>query len=95
MNLQVEIEKEEDNRWLAEIPALPGVLAYGETQQEAIARAKALALRVFAFHDNEEIGPRMLARVAKHTGLTPMIYKSSCSRAKCIAASRVETPRLL
>jgi predicted RNA binding protein YcfA (HicA-like mRNA interferase family) len=26
---------------------------------------------VFAFHDNEEIGPRMLARVAKHTGLTP------------------------
>lgn len=48
MNLQVEIEKEEDNRWIAEIPVLPGVLAYGETQQEAIARAKALALSVFA-----------------------------------------------
>ena len=41
MNLQVEIEKEEDNRWIAEIPALPGVLAYGITPQEAIARAKA------------------------------------------------------
>ncbi len=48
MNLQVEIEKEDDNRWIAEISALPGVLAYGQTRQEAIARAKALALRVFA-----------------------------------------------
>ena len=48
MNLQVEIEQEEDNRWLAEIPALPGVLAYGQSAQEAIARAKALALRVLA-----------------------------------------------
>lgn len=48
MNLQVEIEKEEDHRWIAEIPALPGVLAYGITPQEAIARAKALALRIFA-----------------------------------------------
>ena len=48
MNLQVEIEKEEDDRWIAEIPTLPGVLAYGKTQQEAIARVKALALRVFA-----------------------------------------------
>ncbi len=48
MNLQVEIEQEEDNRWIAEISVLPGVLAYGTTQEEAIARAKALALRVFA-----------------------------------------------
>lgn len=48
MNLQVEIEQEEDKRWLAEIPALPGVMAYGQSAQEAIARAKALALRVLA-----------------------------------------------
>ncbi len=48
MNLQVEIEEEADHRWIAEIPVLPGVLAYGNTRQEAIARAKALALRVFA-----------------------------------------------
>lgn len=48
MNLQVEIEKEDDGRWIAEIPTLPGVLAYGITSQEAIARVKALALRVFA-----------------------------------------------
>ena len=48
MNLRVEIEKEEDQRWIAEIPALPGVLVYGQTRQEAIAHVKALALRVLA-----------------------------------------------
>ena len=44
----IEIEREVDDRWIAEIPALPGVLAYGATREEAIARAKALALRVLA-----------------------------------------------
>ena len=37
----IEIEREADGRWIAEIPALPGVLAYGATRDEAIARAKA------------------------------------------------------
>ena len=46
--LKVEIEREEDERWIAEIPSLPGVLAYGETQMDAVARAQALALRVLA-----------------------------------------------
>ena len=44
----VEIEHEADGRWIAEIPALPGVLAYGATREEAIAGARALALRVLA-----------------------------------------------
>jgi predicted RNase H-like HicB family nuclease len=44
----IESEREADGRWIAEIPALPGVLAYGATRDEAIARAKALALRVLA-----------------------------------------------
>jgi predicted RNase H-like HicB family nuclease len=44
----IEIEREVDGRWIAEIPALPGVLAYGATREEAVARAKALALRVLA-----------------------------------------------
>lgn len=48
MGLTVEIEQEEDGRWLAEVPELPGVLAYGSTRPEAIARAQALALRVIA-----------------------------------------------
>jgi len=44
----VEIDREDDGRWIAEIPDLPGVLQYGETRDEAITKAKALALRVFA-----------------------------------------------
>lgn len=46
--LAVEIEREEDGRWVAEVPALPGVLAYGGTSEEAQVRAEALALRVMA-----------------------------------------------
>jgi len=38
----------DDGRWIAEIPDLPGVMAYGRTREEAVARAKALALRVLA-----------------------------------------------
>lgn len=48
MGLTVEIEREEDGRWIAEVPQLPGVLAYGQSRGEAIARAQALALRVIA-----------------------------------------------
>lgn len=48
MNLAVETEQESDGRWLAEIPRIPGVMAYGASRQEAIARAEALALRVLA-----------------------------------------------
>ena len=48
MNLQIEVEREDDGRWLAEIPELPGVMAYGQTREEAISRVKALALRVLA-----------------------------------------------
>jgi predicted RNase H-like HicB family nuclease len=46
--LKIEVEREDDGRWLAEIADLPGVLAYGQTREEAIERAKALSLRVMA-----------------------------------------------
>ena len=46
MPFVIEVEKEEDGRWLSEIPALPGVLAYGWTREEAIAGAQVVALRV-------------------------------------------------
>jgi predicted RNase H-like HicB family nuclease len=46
--MKIEIEREDDGRWLAEIPELSGVLVYGTTREEAIARAEALALRVIA-----------------------------------------------
>jgi predicted RNase H-like HicB family nuclease len=46
--LQVEIELEEDGRFLASVPDLPGVMAYGDTQESAIRKAKAIALQVLA-----------------------------------------------
>ena len=46
--MKIEIEREEDGRWIAEVPDLPGVLVYGEGRDEAIARVEALALRVIA-----------------------------------------------
>ena len=48
MNYTLDCEREDDGRWLAEVLELPGVLAYGATQDEAMARAEALALRVLA-----------------------------------------------
>ena len=44
----IETEREADGRWIAEIPALPGVLAYNATREESVSRVKALALRVSA-----------------------------------------------
>jgi len=44
----VELEREADGRWIAEVLALPGVLAYGASREEALARAEVLALRVLA-----------------------------------------------
>ena len=46
--MKIEIEREEDGRWIAEVSDLPGVLAYGKTREEAIAKVEALALRVIA-----------------------------------------------
>ena len=62
---------EEDGRWLAEVLALPGMLAYGVSKEEAMAKAEALALRVIA----ERLEHGMLARVAKHTGLIQTTFE--------------------
>jgi len=48
MNLTLETEQEADGRWIAEVPQLAGVLAYGATRDEAMAKAEVLALRVLA-----------------------------------------------
>ena len=48
MRFKVELEREDDGRWIAEVPELPGVLAYGATSSEAQAKVQALALRVVA-----------------------------------------------
>ena len=46
--MKIEIEREEDGRWIAEIPELPGVMVYRDTRNQAISKAEALALRVLA-----------------------------------------------
>jgi predicted RNase H-like HicB family nuclease len=46
--LRVEVEREDDGRWIADVIDLPGVLAYGQTREEAVERVKALSLRVLA-----------------------------------------------
>ncbi|MDQ1523148.1 MAG: hypothetical protein QOE47_1072 [Pyrinomonadaceae bacterium] len=48
MKLTIELEQEDDGRWIAEVLDLPGVLTYGQTREEAVARVQALALRVLA-----------------------------------------------
>ncbi len=48
MLFTIELEREEDGRWIGDVPALPGVMAYGQTREEALAAVQALALRVLA-----------------------------------------------
>ncbi|HRY23165.1 MAG: type II toxin-antitoxin system HicB family antitoxin [Geminicoccaceae bacterium] len=52
--ISVTIDREDDGRWIAEIEALPGALAYGSTPEEARAKVEALALRILA--DRREHG---------------------------------------
>jgi predicted RNase H-like HicB family nuclease len=62
--MRIEVEREDDGRWLAEVTELPGAMSYGRTREEAISKAKALALRVIA--DRLEHGKE----IAKQTGVT-------------------------
>jgi len=61
--INIEVEREEDGRWPAEVPDLPGTMVYGKTRQEAISRVQALALRVLA--DRLEQGED-IPEIAKH-----------------------------
>ncbi len=61
MDYTIEVEQEADGRWLAEVPELPGVLAYGATVSQAQSRAEALALRVLAERlESDESGPQAI-----------------------------------
>jgi predicted RNase H-like HicB family nuclease len=61
MNLTIEIDREEDGRWMAEVPDLSGVMVYGKTREEATARVQALALRVLAERlEHGEAAPDLL-----------------------------------
>lgn len=61
MTLPIELEQEADGRWLAAVAALPGVLAYGVTETDAVAKVQALALRVLADRlEHGEVVPEFL-----------------------------------
>ena len=62
MNITIESEREDDGRWLAEVIGIPGVVAYGATQAEAMTKAEALALRVLAERlEHGESGPMSIS----------------------------------
>ncbi len=63
MHLAVELEQESDGRWIAEVPDLPGVLAYGDTRENAVRAVQALALRTVAdrLENGEPVPPAVLA----------------------------------
>jgi predicted RNase H-like HicB family nuclease len=46
--MKIELEREDDGRWIAEVPDLSGVMVYGDTREEAIVKVQSLALRVIA-----------------------------------------------
>jgi predicted RNase H-like HicB family nuclease len=58
--VNIEIEIEDDGRWIAEVPALPGAMAYGSSRAEAISKVEALVLRILADRvENGEDAPQL------------------------------------
>ncbi len=62
----IEIDREADGRWLAEVPTLPGVLCYGHDRDEAVAKVQALALRVLAERLEHREAPAEFLHVTFH-----------------------------
>ncbi len=58
--MTIEIEREDDGRWIAEVPALPGAMAYGVSKSEAVAKVEVLVLRILADRiENGEAAPEL------------------------------------
>lgn len=66
VTFSVELEREEDGRWIAEVPTLPGVLCYGRDRNEAVAGVQALALRVIAERLEQGEAPAEFLNVTFH-----------------------------
>jgi predicted RNase H-like HicB family nuclease len=62
----IELDCESDGRWLAEVPTLPGVLCYGQSRDEAVAKVQALALRVIAERLDHQEAPAEFLNVTFH-----------------------------
>lgn len=66
MTFTIELEREADGRWIAEVPALPGVLCYGKDRDAAVAGVQALALRVIAERLEQQETPAEFLNVTFH-----------------------------
>ena len=75
----VELERDPDGRWIAEVPALPGCMVYGNSREDALQRVKALAQAVIedlqVNREGEDLSPVMVAKMAKRAGLGPEDFK--------------------
>ena len=60
MDFTIELEREDDGRWIAEVAGMPGVMAYGQTREQALAAVQALALRVIADRMEHNESPALL-----------------------------------
>ena len=81
MTFTLEYEQEEDGRWLAEVLELPGVLGYGQTSDEALAKAQALALRVLADRlEHGEGAPELLNISFAAKGIYPTVTTTQLAR---------------
>jgi predicted RNase H-like HicB family nuclease len=65
-SLQIEFDREEDGRWIADIPRLPGAMAYGATKREALQRVYAVALRTLADSVEEGTVPTPVSQIFSH-----------------------------
>lgn len=87
MNFSVQLERESDDRWIAEVAELPGVLVYGDSAKQAHAKAQALALRVLADRlEHGEAVPFEASRSRRHECVAE---RSGSARAPSTASNRV------
>jgi predicted RNase H-like HicB family nuclease len=85
--MTIELEREEDGRWIAEVPELPGVLVYGQNRDEALANVKVLALRVLA--DRLEHGESVPALSPLFRQHEPVACCKSTACAESVAGNRM------
>jgi len=80
MRFQIEVEREEDGRWIAEVPDLPGVMAYGSDRGTALANVRALALRVLTDGvENGDLPRNMVAEAMEEVALVRAIHHGEAS----------------
>lgn len=89
MNFYIEFEQEDDGRWIAEIPEIPGVMAYGQTSMQAGEKAKALALRVLAERIETESALPVINHIQFTVSHESVASRSSLPRARRAAAHRM------